>query len=469
MPDNRISGMDPGFVDRAWKDMQRQLDEAMPVEKQSTRRILVWWWLAALLLPALAYGWWQLRTDHPGIEALPIPLYGHPVADLPMSPAPRNIADGALSGQAIAQTTDTPKEEPGWQPQSVEGRPVQAASHLEPMSSHQTTMETTTPTIAETSGLLPVKSTAEAGTRERSIPGELSPETYVEEDLTTARQHRRAVAAPGFLPALTASLPELAAFDLPKQPNSRRRSTNWYLEAGASSRDLTGLSGLEAGIGKAWKKTGSRWSFTLGLHYRFQRLPFNGTDLGKVNLRSRQEALFNAQADMEEATGGAAQDPLEGSFGFVSSDTVLQVTASDLRLVQKLHFLELPLRLHYRLDRRFQLHGTMRLSYLTNALMDLANGGFSQNYDQQAYSSRSLSASIGWYNNQANARLGYNRADFHRLQLGLGLGLTYYPTSRLGLQLQYHSSTMSLYRAASLDHYDHWLGTSLVCRFGPKR
>lgn len=54
MQDNYHSDFDPKFVDQAWSEMHKMLDQEMPVNKPVKKRGLIWWSLGTLLLGLIA-------------------------------------------------------------------------------------------------------------------------------------------------------------------------------------------------------------------------------------------------------------------------------------------------------------------------------------------------------------------------------------------------------------------------------
>lgn len=64
MQDNYHSDFDPKFVDQAWSEMQKMLDQEMPVNKPEKKRGLIWWSLGSALLLGLAAGITFLSWDN---------------------------------------------------------------------------------------------------------------------------------------------------------------------------------------------------------------------------------------------------------------------------------------------------------------------------------------------------------------------------------------------------------------------
>jgi hypothetical protein len=153
---------------------------------------------------------------------------------------------------------------------------------------------------------------------------------------------------------------------------------------------------------------------------------------------------------------------------FANGDTTISVPISQLDLIQKLHYVDFPLYANFKARPNFQLFIGVQFSVLAKAYLDIARSRSTNEADLAAYQNVSNATSIGWYENGTDTRIGANTSDFQRLQLGMSAGFTYYPTAKIGLRLQYRTTPISVYKAAAISTYDHWIGTSVLWRFGGK-
>lgn len=462
MPDNRDSGLDPSFIDAAWEDMQRQLDEAMPVESKSKRRVIAWWWWAAgLLLPIASVVWFTVQRNQPELAALPIDWQGK---SLPQETPEKEIVT-VIEGK------------------TNHAAPVYIAEQVSQSTPAQTELHSTIPGHKTKSPKadLSVNNLGTSTTPKAPIPivNELESTPAPSSEITTnsaSNKQNTPNLERKFLPLVSPVAP-LSLRSLPTKelawegeikPNTRM--SNWAFELGATTRSFVGVDGLFVGLNKEWAKSNRKWSFGAGMQYRFQRLPFDNQDLSDINVSknraaNRQEdALsFGQNPDLE-----AVLDTDNNVINFASADSIISIPVNDLALVQKLHFIDIPLYANFKLRPKFQLFMGVQLSFLAKAYLDIAESRSGRELDLADSYNIANGSGVNWYANRGNTRIGVNTVDFQRFQMGVSTGFTYYPRASLGLRLQYKSTPISVYKAANISTFDHWLGTSVLWRFGGK-
>lgn len=465
MLDNRNSGLDPSFIDTAWEDMRRQLDVAMPVESKKKRPLLIWWWAAAIVLPlALAIGLWP-NAEKPELEALPIPGHTRAIAG-PKVNAPATLPiDGETATQLIPNNS-----------------PLISNKSQDPSKSDQSNTAATSnglvsqpPLSNETKPQLPIYNESKQLDLPKQLERKINPSTVVqsEQEPPTDRKLMPSLLA---LPSWKATDLPTTAFPMEKEVKTSPVNSRYAIEVGTSTRSFLGLEGFFIGINKEWQKAGSRWSFGTGIQYRKQLIPFQNTNLSRVNGSGK---LFSASADvpiMEESfqnnVGNANVDISAGVARFHNGDTIVNISISSLNVVQQLHYIDIPAYAEYRLGKRWQAFASVRLSILAKAYLDHSQRTFTRN--ESSFNSLDVSHGGGAFDptavfyvghQNASIRLGTNTGDFHNTMLSGALGITYYPSPEIGFRLQYSSTPTSLYKLASINTRDHWLGSSLIWRF----
>lgn len=460
MLDNRNSGLDPSFIDQAWEDMRRQLDEAMPVESKKRRPVLAWWWAAALLLPTLLGIGLYPRAQAPTLQALPIPGQARAIAtpqhieqldtqDPTFESVEADLAAAHSSTQTpvISKETPTPNTPAILQEHAkLNSKAIAGEQHSEPLPNDKQV-------IAET---------PEAN----EAPTEQKP---------TIRNAKNEVANRQVLPLLD-EIPTGLSFDLPERDLSFEKEvevsavySRYALEVGTSTRSFLTLDGYFVGVNKEWQKKSSRWSFGVGLHYRQQMIPFQTTDLLKVNASSAVADQMDSPTQEENFSGSfTSVDFSSGVARFVSGDSSINVPLNSLNLIQRLHYVEVPTYASFRLGRKWETFANIRFSYLAKAYLDHTNRPVSRSREEFAFNNVGSGSQGGNYAGQlaSNTRLGTNTSDFQRFMLSGAMGFTYYPSPHLGWRLQYSSTPVSVYQLGSIDTRDHWLGTSIIWRFG---
>ncbi|NRB49906.1 MAG: outer membrane beta-barrel protein [Saprospiraceae bacterium] len=465
MLDNRNSGLDPSFIDNAWEDMRRQLDEAMPVESKKRRPVLAWWWWgAALLLPIMIGLGLYPRTAAPKLQALPIPGQGKAIAgpQIQQQMAPveavvdienstHSSLNSSIKPPVISKrtlTTNSPVS-----PQIVNDQATKSIVDVKPQS----------PTRQEPA-LEPKRPNTQAGTPKTLTPAK---------NIASNRQ---------LLPLLeaipTALTTELPTDDLSFQmdPKASPVNSRYMLEMGTSTRSFLALDGFFIGLNKEWQRTESRWSFGAGIHYRQQILPFETSDLLKVRTtRSNNADQLDSPINQEANTGGFEYvDFSTGVARFASGDSSINVPINSLNLIQRLHYLEIPTQVNYKLGRRWETFASVRFSYLAKAYLEHTDRPVGTATEDFAFNNNGGGSGqvgvppLSSYANDldSNIKIGSNTNDFHRFMLSGAIGFTYYPSPRMGWRLQYSSTPVSLYNIGSINIRDQWLGTSLIWRFG---
>lgn len=464
MPDNRDSGLDPSFIDAAWEDMQRQLDEAMPVESKSKRRVIAWWWWAAgLLLPIAGVVWFTAQGNQPELAALPIDLQGK---SLPQE-TPKQETVAVIEDKISTVTT------------------VEIDKALIPSTPAQTELPSTVPVHKTKSpkadpSIIDIATTT---TPQAPIPNvkkelENTIKPSKEAATTSASNTQNTPGVDRKLLPLVTPVNSLSFNDLPARelawegeiiPNTRL--SNWALELGATTRSFVGVDGLFVGLNKEWGKSDRKWSFGAGMQYRFQRLPFDNQNLSGINV-SKNRAASNVEDALsfgQDPGMEAVLDTDNSVINFASADSVISVPVNELKLIQKLHYIDIPLYANFKFRPKWQLFMGVQFSFLAKAYLDIAEARSGREQDLAAsYNSVASGSRVNWYANRGNTRIGVNTGDFQRLQMGISTGITYYPRAKLGLRLQYKSTPISVYKAAGIRTYDHWLGTSVLWRFGGK-
>lgn len=464
MQDNWNSGIDPSFADKAWENMRKQLDEAMPVDEKQKRRLIGWWWAIGFALLLAGAGWFLLGSPSPQLDALPILTTEHKkaVAQLPepiLSPEITIIepAPGHLQQQATPKPEITSVEQETIQ-QQLSAAPSQATKvsperqPTHPTNDQKENKSVLTPSVAP----LPAITEQNSALAVASNPPTNTPS---------------ASSAPRELIAGIAEIDGLAAKPLATLPLSFEKAItpnvkngHWLLEAGVSSRNMDRMDGFFAGLGYQRGIGHSKWLLGTGLYYRFQRLPFAAQNIVQAN--------FSNSASQEVADQQGAPlfnvDPATNELSIKVSNGVVSIPISQLSLVQKLHLVDIPLAMTYKLGTKFHLHSTLQVSYLWKSFLDFDNNPSNERNLDQVFAGVDPSryfSSARWYSNSGKASIGQNPGDFQRWQLGAALGLTYYPSSHLGIRVQYRSSLGNVYQSAGLQAYDYGVGTSLLWRF----
>lgn len=462
MPDNRDSGLDPSFIDAAWEDMQRQLDEAMPVESKSKRRVIAWWWWAAgLLLPIASVVWFTIQGNQPELAALPIDLPGK---SLPQETPEKEIVTVIQGKTSLTTPADIEEKISSTTPAQTELHPTIPVDKTKSPKADLSLNNLAT-TNSPKAPLSNVKELERASPQTRKISSTKAANDPNAPDL--ARKLLPLVSPVAPLNLRTLPTKEIA-WEGEVMPNAK--ISNWALELGATTRSFVGVDGLFGGLNKEWGKSNRKWSFGAGMQYRFQRLPLDNQDLSGINVSKNRSAN-----SVEDALGFGLDPNLEAVLdtdnnviNFASADSVISIPVNDLALVQKLHFIDIPLYANFKLRPKFQLFMGVQLSFLARAYLDIAESRSGRELDLAASYNIANGSGVNWYANTGNKRIGVNTGDFQRFQMGVSTGFTYYPGARLGLRLQYKSTPVSVYKAASINTYDHWLGTSVLWRFGGK-
>ncbi len=470
MLDNRNSGLDPSFIDKAWEDMRRQLDEAMPVESKKNRPVAWWWWAAALLLPIMLGIGLYPRTTTPELQALPIPGQGKAIA----GPGPKTIQRST----PVKTLLDT-KNPINTSSNAFPKKPVTAKlspTPFQPLSGQIADDQALKPITIPTPPL-PITNQQELQVKPVKAKDSLHVAPSLISPLGSMANNRSRQLLLKALPTeFPSPLPDQdLLFD--KEAEASSVNSRYAIEMGTSTRSFLNLDGFFIGIHKEWQKTGSRWSFGVGVHYRQQLLPFQTRDLLKVN--SSRAATDQADSPVqEEAVGGSFEyvDFSTGVARFVSGDSSINVPISSLNLIQRLHYIDIPTYANLKLGRKWEAFASLRFSFLAKAYLDHTNRPVSRTTEDFALNNSGGNSGqfgnppLASYANRlaSNTRIGTNTSDFHGFMLSGAMGITYYPSPQVGWRLQYSSTPVSLYNLGSINIRDHWLGTSLIWRFGGK-
>ncbi|MBX2877517.1 MAG: hypothetical protein KTR30_35685 [Saprospiraceae bacterium] len=467
MLDNRNSGLDPSFIDKAWEDMRGQLDEAMPVESKKRRPVLAWWWwAAALLLPIMIGIGLYPQPQAPELEALPIPGQGKAIA------GPNTIQQNQITPVKEMENSDKAVQS---STNSILKNPVISKLNPTPFlpKSPQRTDQQATKSLVEAKLQLPGS----------TVPAPVANPENTSDTPKTISSSRDVASNRQLLPIMdvlpTGSLLPLPENDLLFEQEATTSSVNsrYAVEMGTSTRSFLTLDGFFVGINKEWQKTGSRWSFGLGVHYRQQLIPFQTTNLLKVN--SGRSATDQLDSPVQEETlNGSFEyvDFASGVVGFALGDSAINVPISSLNLIQRLHYIDVPTYANFKMGRKWEAFASVRFSFLAKAHLDHTDRPVSRTTEEFALNNSGGNNGqfgnppLASYANRlaSNTRLGTNTGDFHSFMLSGAMGITYYSSPQVGWRLQYSSTPVSLYNIGSINMRDHWLGTSLIWRFGGK-
>lgn len=463
MLDNRNSGLDPSFIDQAWEDMRRQLDEAMPVESKKRRILAWWWWAAALLLPTLIGIGLYSRAQAPTLDTLPIP---GPSKAIAVQPSIQQLNTQNPSAEGAQQSTLP----------TISSNPIPAISKTSSTPNQSVLIPAKPEQEAQSSrlvqGRMPNPEELNEATEPLDVIGIPIEEKHPIGSNTAPTVDRQ------LLPELEA-IPTGLAFEIPgrdlslgKEVNASRLNTRYAVEVGTSTRSFLTLDGFNVGVNKEWQKTGSRWTFGAGIHYRQQLIPFETSDLLKVK-SSRDAADQMDSPVLEESFNSGSFASVDFSSGvarFVSGDSSINVPVNSLNLIQRLHYIDVPTYASLKLGRRWETFASVRFSFLAKAHLLHTHRPVSRATEDFAFNNVGSGGQLGNYAYQlaSNTSLGTNTDNFQRFMLSGAMGFTYYPTPQIGWRLQYSSTPVSLYKIGSINTRDHWLGTSIIWRFGGK-
>ena len=203
------------------------------------------------------------------------------------------------------------------------------------------------------------------------------------------------------------------------------------LEIGTSTRSFLALDGFFVGLNKEWQRHGSRWSFGMGVHYRQQVIPFQTSDLLKVNTTRADVDQMDSPLQEESTSGGFAEVEISsGVARFVSGDSSINIPLSSLNLIQRLHYIELPTYANFRFGPKWEVFASVRFSYLAKAYLDHTNRPVSRGTTEDfAFTNLGSGSQAGNYASQlaTNTRLGTNTNDFQRFTMSGAMGFTKYP------------------------------------------
>ncbi|MEZ5043511.1 MAG: hypothetical protein R2828_26680 [Saprospiraceae bacterium] len=462
MQDNWNSGIDPSFADKAWENMRKQLDEAMPVDEKQKRRPIGWWWAIGFALLLAGAGWFLSGSPSPQLDALPILTAEHKKA-VAQLPEPMLSPDINLIEQAPGhiQEQATPKPEITRAIQkTIQQQFSAASSQATKVSPERQPAHPTNDSKANKAVLTPLVAPPPITEQNSALAVASNPPTNTPSASSAPRELIAGIAEiDGLAAKPLATLP--LSFEKAITPNVK--NAHWLLETGVSSRNLDQLDGFFAGIGHQWGIGHSKWLLGTGLYYRFQRLPFAAQHIVQANFSnpSSQELADQQGAPLFNV------DPATNELSFKVSNGI-SIPLSQLSFVQKLHLVDIPLTATYKLGPKFHLHSTLQMSYLWKSFLDFDNSPSNERNLNQAFAGVDPSRyfnSVGWYSHSGKESIGQNPGDFQRWQLGAALGLTYYPSSHLGIRVQYRSSLGNVYQSLGLHAYDYSLGTSLTWRF----
>jgi|GEM_PF-2900620 len=443
MQDNQ---WDEQFIDHGWQEMRKLLDRDMPV--------LPWWrrrragWLALLLLLSLGLGAvyflggeGRRRVPQPTATLDKPALNGAASAkeDLKQSNDDERSID-QISTQEMRAAEGTTKANTAQagdvEAASNEDDPAARISSVTPPGSN--TIENVIEDTEEPNaggGLTQLEEQNQPVSME--IPEINSPST---------RQEREALMTIDQLPSGATKLNSTFNLSpvLPADMVTRRRSSFFLVPdqlgvraAVLSSREGFG-SGVEAGLSAGYRFGASRWSLQTGLGYAFQQRDFYRPGHGTMDESS--PVAFPQQPGREQDDMEAVQAALPPGGS----------------LAARTHRLSLPANIQFRIGRRWGISTGATVGYVFSAKQknqvnfQRPTGSFSFSLDRQTYDL--LSTAV---NQPISEELLRN------WEFGLNGGLSFRPSRRILLQLEYHYGLTDLVRSGYYESYNSYLGFGL--------
>lgn len=294
MQDKRNSKLDQALVDKAWLQMQEQLEVAMPQRK---RRAFWWWWAGAIGVCLLLLTAFMLNTKPLGTQLQIAPPAAprvvtetQPVANAELEEQHPENTTNVTTGQrpeAVVQEQNSP----GLNTTVLEKRALintPAASASESVTSNLTAPATTKLVVATVAPA--------ADNQEESVSITMTDVETTSEALTDVS--RATMDAVANLPSVTPPLLSLASsFPAKVTPVSSPKQWHYYLETqGGFSLSTTDYNSFALGAG-VQRDIGNKFHAELGVQYQVNRRSlFDNTNSDLVSLEEFSGSLGSQYA-----------------------------------------------------------------------------------------------------------------------------------------------------------------------------
>lgn len=341
---------DAQFTDQAWSEMRKILDREMPV---STNRYRLLWILLLLLALALSAGlgrWWSDDASQKAIP--PVALTTPSTKEKPPAEQPSGASQPAPATDQIAPSSDVKKQNAGSRPPGREAAAAFADPSVVKKRLHRPEMEADQHHAAAGSAKENISTPKNLDNVQPAGP---DPEPSAPEnssDNLEPKPDPRSLSPIDWLPMniiTPLEEPERGNFSLTaiEKPNFWDASLRWGLLASGQVVAQKGLNGVALGL-TVDLDLNARWLIHTGLQFR-------SVDNGANRLYT---VVANDRANAEKDS--SFTDP--ATVGGMNLDQKLITRQIDEE--GQFQYLDLPIRIGYRLHPRFGLHTGMEISYL---------------------------------------------------------------------------------------------------------
>lgn len=436
MQDNRFDELEGPFMDQAWEEMRRLLDQEMPLTEKR-RRGWLWLWLL-LLLGGIAGGLWlfsrlEQKQERKGED--PVAILEYPTASpatargdseahtsIPIEPGNSTTRKAATTGQADPSRSASVAV-------SGKGRGFQAPAppggNQEPDQVNQL--------IADPAPAV-VNSRAEAVRTEDQLPAIGPPVSPAE---TPPGLHL--VYSPP-MATLNSLLPQpLSGSLLQTEPSLTGRDRKGRIRLGIEGGVLTSLAepayGWSGGVGVHYQPARGRWAVVSGLYWQ----------------RAGNRMLFDSDQSVTLSLAQYDQSIFPESFQVNSSSVEGQYFAE----LDRTDYLTFPLLAAYRLTPDLQLESGLQLAYLAG---HQKTAGYEVMFED-AMPPNSVS---GQQRSFVLADNDFSGLPIRRFDVAFSGGLGFYPGERWGLRLHYNHGLVSPLEASGGAVFNRQLRFSVI-------
>lgn len=442
MPDKEWTDTD--WLDAGWADMERRLDEAMPVADRR-RRIAFWWWWgggAALLL--LLGAWWWLSGIDPVLDYFPLPSPAQVRVDAPATDDSISLTTVPGSEVAAAPSVELRSPALSESPAVLPAAPIEKKTATAPaIKPQRSELATRRPVaVAIPAEMEPAEPTQADGgnTAEKAVvpvPSERVGRPQHSEPFVTTPNRIQVAATPLLAYDELGPLHSPAKRVFGKQIIPVAVAT-WRVGAEVTT-GIDGVGGNGASLGALLRRTGrSPWSMDLGLRYHYWEQTW-GEDQSFRNDSSADEQLSDSSA--------LWLDPsvLVYSISQASGESYRILVARDpaQNPLVRTHWIETPLRVNYRFARRWDAALGLRPALLLNSTVSVpavsesfSAGAPTPSTERVDLSNERVSElSVG--SNSGGGLVGPSGKILTKWHLGWEAGLSYRLSPHWSLGLQY--------------------------------
>lgn len=415
--------LDEQFVDKAWGEMRALLDKEMPLVPEEKKKKRGFWFflVAGLLISGSLLGYWLTDRQKEDVQPTTVHRMEAPVANLSTkaNPSKSSTTPSTTSTTTTATVSENRINSPATTiiPPSVSNQSIGSGAFFEKESIVTALENQITPLSDPERGL---------ETKTNTSTNPVQPKAELKQVQPITVPAAIAMLAPSALNyAVQVDLPAISI-----EKKKGRFFKRLGLEMGAISNQFNPLDGYSIGLRKDIALGKGRFALSTGLAYRRH----SGSN---VLLSNQTYSLDYANFDTAFDPNGSNTPNAIGLDSLLEANSYLaKVTRQE---TVRLQYIDLPVRFSYALNKKLRIESGVRASWLISAFRQLETAsGRNENFALQGVGNFFAPEADTYRVSEAS------NTSFRNLDLAASLGLTYYPTRKIGFSLYYDHGFRSI-------------------------